>query len=104
MVLVFDALSEIPQAAGTMQNLYLADSNSDMSVLQQYAEDWCSYIDCRFCNTTAPVRFCRQSSETTAIVNSQALQVFQHRCENADHTHMTGLRFVSIAGFATQLS
>ena len=30
MALVFDALSEIPQAAGTMQNVYLADSNSDM--------------------------------------------------------------------------
>ena len=30
MSFVFDALSEIPQAAGTMKNVYLAKSNSDM--------------------------------------------------------------------------
>ena len=30
MAFVFDALSEIPQAAGTMKNVYIAKSNSDM--------------------------------------------------------------------------
>ena len=30
MSFVFDALSEIPQAAGTMKNVYLAKSSSDM--------------------------------------------------------------------------
>jgi len=39
IALVFDALSELLQAAGTMQNVYLADSNSDMYVLQHYTED-----------------------------------------------------------------